>query len=299
MALSESEYKFIAYRPLNILCMLYFNLKDLTRLQKYHKVFLNIKDETIEHDVLDYNYRIYINILAENHQTALHLIDGLLNKHCEYLNDQKGSYIINKIMIASVIEDFDLCYKLLEEYKSTGGFKLRSNYKYIVSILNYLTKNAPIYAYKRDFENSEYLYQQLCLIKNLELNNHKEAKDNWNYFHTKWPERFGENFEYLSSKDMFSMALDKALKKTQFKNITGPVTFNQSELDQFKALPEKLNYLLSSPNHIFTKDELIEYIWGEKWTPKNDDRLRKLISRTQKKYAIKVQNLDGKYKKVA
>ena len=205
-------------------------------------------------------------------------------------------------MIHIVHDEFDECYKVLAEYKNHSGFGVKSNYKFMINLLNYYTKNEPIYAYKRDYQEVDSLYYQIKVIQALDLKNIDQAHEFWEKLMVITPSLYKEDFNYTAKKDLFKLSLTKALSsvnnvikfKTENKN-----SLDKSYLNTLKSNGEKLKYILDTSDYYLTKDKLIELIWNEEWSPKNDQRLRTLMSRVLKKNKMNIKNIDGKYKKVA
>jgi hypothetical protein len=170
-------YKFQEiHRPINVLAMLYFNVRDVNRLKKYYEEFKSIKDDSFEHNHLNFDYQIYIAILENKFEKAQNLIDELIQKYPDKIRPQLNKYEIFKFMLAIKQDDIDLAYEIAKEYGKNGGFKVKSNYKFMLSCLNFYSKNAPFYVYKRDFQDNDFLYHQLKFLQSLNLHNIDEAK---------------------------------------------------------------------------------------------------------------------------
>ncbi len=288
------------YKPISAISMLYLNMKDVQRLKKYYQVFLSFKDESSEHQILDYNYQIFINLLEQNKERTLEKIKELRLSFEKEISSNLKMYLIFEFMIYLSHDNFDECYEVLKQYKDLGGFGVKSNYKYMLTLLNFFTKNASIYAYKRDFQEVEYLFYQLKVIQCLDLHNIEEAKEYWVMLEKLNPSVYSEKFNYTAPKDLFKISLQKALQK--IGSDTSTQSDSQIDLQKLKALTSntaKLEYIFSLDGFYLSKDQLIELIWEEQWSPKNDQKLRTLISRVLKKNNFKVENIDGKYKKAA
>jgi hypothetical protein len=293
----KSLYKFQdIHRPISVLAMMYYNLRDSKRLRKYYDEFKTIKDDSLEHNLLDYDYKIYIAILEKRHNDARNLIKNLRSCYEDKIQHQLNKYLIIQFTLAIQADDFDEAYEVTKKYGHNGGFKVKANFKFMMTSLNYYTKNSPLYVYQRDFSDNEFLFHQLKLIQALNLQNKDDAKTYWEKLQKVSPDTFKDNFQYLGDKNIFSLCLAKALNE-----LTGSSKKDHEaiEIPEFKNNQDKLFYIINHSESFLSKDDLIQLIWNEQWSPKNDSRLRTLISRTQKKYGIKIENLDGKYKKAA
>lgn len=282
------------YRPISIISMVYFNLKDTKRLKKYYKVYTAIKEDNDKHNILDYNYRIFINILDKKNIDAIELINEVISKHKNQIIQNLRFYYTLKFMAFINNEDYDSCYDVSESYKSATGFKVKANYKYMVTLLNYMTKDSSIYAYKRDFKDNDYLWLQLKVVQCLNLNNIEEAESYWLKLKENNDELYEDKFKYNGEMDIFHRSLTKALKSIKLDS--EKLDFSEEILASLKSNSDKLYYILNHYDNFITKDQLIALIWQEQWSPKNDGRLRTLISRLQKKHEIKIDSVDGKYK---
>lgn len=140
-------------KPITALSKIYLNLKDDQRIEKYHKLFLTFKDKkSTSHQILDLEYQIYIALLKEDANKGILLLKDLKTKFKSHIERSFTTYLVLDFTLHIQIEDYDRCYEILEEYKHTSGFKMRYNYFFMLSLLNYITKNASIYAYKKDYK---------------------------------------------------------------------------------------------------------------------------------------------------
>jgi hypothetical protein len=290
---------FHLYKPISIMSMVYFNLKDAQRLKRYHTLFLKIKNESIGHEILDCQYKTYIAILDDDRENSIIYIDKLINEYSAHTKNNISFYIILKLMVEVQNKDYDRCYELLDEYKESNGIKIKSNYIYILNLLNFITKDNSIYVYKNDFENSDYTFNQLKVIQSLSLRNKKDAIKHWKKLSEANPGIYKSKYVFSGGKNLFSLSLSKLLNTNILKDMDKEVDHSyEVDLSLIKKNIDKLEYILDKDVYI-NKDELIKLIWNEEWSTKNDGRLRTLISRLKKKKSITIDVKDGKYKKIA
>lgn len=284
-------------KTLNALVLVYFNLKDLKNLEKLDSLFKqeNINQEKIMWGQL--NLQLFVNILKKDYTQAINIVNSILSDSNEILAGKIAPYLLYKIEILIELEDYDTAYETLNDYNKTSGFKSKSNYRYLITFLNYLTKDSPVYVYKRDFEENEFLYNQIKLVQALTQNDEDFANKYWKKLAQINNDLYGPNFEYTGPENIFQKSLTKALKS--FVPSDKNNTLTKDQVKNVKGATEQLKYILENCSEFLSKDDLILLLWDEQWSPKNDARLRSLISRTQKKYNITIQNNNGKYKKAA
>lgn len=292
---SNEDNKDLILKPINVVSHVYFNLRDLQRLEKYYQVFLEFKQDTDDHQILDYDYRIFIALLKEESQAVHELVDELFSKFPERLNRTASTYLVFRYMASVQIKDYDACYNTLEDYKSTVGFRIGPNYTFMLSLLNFMTKSAPVYVYQRDFKGSEYLYHQLKVIQSFQKANLDEAEFAWQWLSTRYPNLYLKDWNYRGGQDIFNQSLVKV--RQLFENTE--LAFDPEQVQSLKSNKAKLLFILDHTQGYIDKDKLINLIWNEPWSPKNDGRLRTLISRVKKDSGLDIEVKDGKYKKVS
>lgn len=192
------------------------------------------------------------------------------------------AYHTGKYMFYIKSEEYDLCFKVLDDIKKRRSFYSKSNYLFMRILLENFVNKTPIYAYERDFVDSPFLYNQIMVIKLLEESKPIEAKIYWNKLAFELPLVFSENFTYLGPKDIFSLCLKTHLKK---------------DADTTFKLPEKkedaLILLLQKNNGCLSIETIYQKLWDEELLDKEDiGKLKKLVSRVRKN-----QNQNIKFKK--
>ena len=283
------------FRCISVISGVYFNLQTVERLKKYYQTFKEISDETLQSSKLDYEYRIYISYLENKPFKSLSLIHELSLMYQAELERTYSAYSTLKFMNFVLVKDFDSCYLCLDEYKKRVGLKVVSNYIFMMKLINYYTKNAPIYVYDSEFKDCPYLHYQIKVIQQLSINEIDQASVYWNKLHNLVPELYLENFHYKGVADIFFITLEKALQ-----NLNLPLSneVNLDDVNAIKKINDKLDYLFSF-NKFFTKGELIMYLWGETWSPRLDGRLRTTLSKYKANTKSSLIKKSGKYKKAS
>lgn len=297
-----SKYPEHAFKPISVLSRVYHNIKDCQRLEKYHKKFIEFKDnKNPSHCVLDLEYQIYIHQLKEEPKEALKCLEEIRNNYSDQIQRSLSTYLILEFTCYVQQGDYDRCFEILHEYKQVSGFKSRFNFFFMQSLLTYLTKEkASIYAYKKDYMEGDYFFYQVKVIQNLNRHNYNQALKFWKRLQDIIPSLYLDNFKYNGPKDLYALAFEKAHAEFQAKNtIDDSTELNLEELRGLKNAGDKLVYVLENQKTYIDKYELIQLVWEEDWSPKNDNRLRTLISRLKSKNKLNILNKDGKYKKVA
>lgn len=286
-------------KPISVLSHVYFAICDLQRLEKYYQVFLDLNLNAVKKDLVDLEYQIYISYLKNEEAKCFKLIDKVCETQINHIKLNLPNFELLKFALFVKNEKFDEAYESYHKYKALNGYKLISNKTFIVTLLNHITKNEKVYAYKKDFKDSDHLYYQLKLIRAFTLKNKEDCVEIWEKLKSFSPDLYGERYQYNGQKGLFSIALDKHTKSSEVCDSNSHFDIDEAELATKKTTSAKLDYILkNSPSHI-TKDELIYLVWGEEWTPENDNRLRTLIYRYKKKHQCQIDVVDGKYKLAA
>lgn len=282
------------YRPIRMISRVYVNLQELKRLKKYYELYLTqIKPHTPD-ELIDFEYQVFISYLENEPQKMRQHIQKIYNLYPEKLEKTKSVYFSLEFMAYTLEKDYDSCYEVLNQYKETNGIKILSNYTYLLSLLNYLTKNAPIYAYQDKYQDNQLIFLEIKVVQQLSLHELSEAQSYWSRLQDLVPELYGDDFTYNGCDNIFALSLKKA--KDNLVDQVSPL-----DLDKLLNLnnnDEKLDYIFSYDS-FYSKDDLIKYLWQEEWTPQLDNRLRTILSRYKKKRSIKLTKTSGKYKKAA
>lgn len=293
--LSTFEVEELILKPIQVLARNYYNLADLKRLEKYYHVFLEFGFSSAVARHIDYEYKIFISLLKNEKEKCLQLIDSLCEELPEQVKFNLAMYELLRFQLFAKNKDFDSCYKSYHRYKNINGYKVKSNQKFMITLLNNLTKQTAVYAYKQDHQDNIYLYYQLKLIRELQAQNKQEAESAWNQLKQLSPDLYGDYYKYKGEKGLFSIALAKQLEHLN----EDVLSVDQKILNQCKTPGKKLEYLLKNHKQYIDAEDLISLIWQEKWSPHNLTRLRTLVSRLRKKEQLQIDVKDGKYKLVS
>lgn len=289
-----------AFRPIAAISKVYFHMRDGERLRKYYQIFLEMMDDTqTDHQILSLEYQIFIAYIEEDSEFGIDLLDQLINKYQNVLASQISTYYIYQIMLYAQMQDFDRCQLAIEAYKNSNGFKIKYNYFFFTALFNFITQSEPIYVYQDKFQGGNYYFNQLKVIQSMLKLEQEDALKYWTLLQVELPELYQDHFNYSGPRDLFSISLEKAKQNFTIIETEIDTVVDFSELQQMKSALDKLVYLFEHSSRFLNKEELIKLIWDEQWTPKNDARIRTLISRAKKKRGLNLQHVDGKYKKAA
>lgn len=289
---SCGDQKYIYYALSTGACIA-FNLKDqhqviemLNELKKLpeNQNYIELKTNCCE---------LYLNLLKDNKKSLLQSKE-LLDYYLKNDPEQANYYYILCITAHLKFNLIDEAYDLLNEYRTYGGYRIKPNYKYLSSLMNFLYKKSTFYLYEKDFINAKLLYLELCVVKNLELEKYPEALSSWQQLMALNPAVYKDNFELHTDITLFKLALSRFdLSKYQINNI------QETDLKSFESSVDKLLYILESRKHFVSKEELIELIWGEELSLENESRLSSIVYILRKHKNISIITRDGRYKKAS
>lgn len=288
-SLDDDYYLFL---PLTSIIESYVNLKDVVNLKTYYLELVDIKKMTKWREAKFLHVEATCMYLFGNNQKALENIEICLEKYPVEIKSQMAYLFTIKLMILFRLDKIDEFSITLEQYKTLKGYKIKENYKFMLTLSKYLFNNSSVYVYKSDFDSIPYLYHQLNTIKCLANNELDEAKDSWTFLMNANPDVYLENFKFNAEKTLFSEALEKA--KKDFKEIDKNL-FSMEELNKLETIQMKILYILKHSDGVISKEKLIQLIWNEQITEENSAKLAIQISRLRKKIKDEIRVKSGSY----
>ncbi len=283
---NDTDYIFV---PLFDLLVLHMNLKDIDNFNVFYTIFKTLPLNTQVKRFKSCQAEIFYTLLNENPNEALRKIDYINKNFSNEIEDRLGYFYILKIMALVKLSKYKTCFEILEKYSLSSGYRVRSNYKYIMSLLNFLVYKKSIYVYQRDFLEATQLYNELLVIKNLSESNVKEAKDKWKELQSNNEKLYGNDFKFGGDDCLFFRVLQTVQSTTNF------IIQDSIDKKEIKSASEKLYFMLVSYATPVPKEHLISILWKEELDEKNDKRLRSLIYIIKKNYGINILAKDGKY----
>lgn len=286
------------FTPVSQLVLTYGNLKD----QKNMKLYLD-RLSVLDQDN-DYKKGLYLQckgfyeLICEKPDLTVDSIGECLNNYKTAVKDRLGFMYIVLFMAYVQLDKPDECFAALQEYKKSGGFKVKSNYKYAYTMLNFVYNGSPIYSYKRDFKDVPILYYELEVIKQLSKEDYQQAMIAWTYLHEKNPAVYQLDFKYKGMTCIFSKALeglDVNLESNEQE--TSEIDFDH--LNNLNSYQAKLEYILLTAKAPIDADDLVAYLWGEQADFDSILKLRTQISRLRSKKKLKIQHKNGSYRLVS
>jgi hypothetical protein len=197
------------------------------------------------------------------------------------------SQLVSEFMFRVKLEELSEARHVLEQMKKHRKFHLSENFNYMKKLLDHLIDNKPIYAYATDFEQVPVLFHQVQLIQSLEALEKESAAEHWKVLQKMMPQVYGEPFQYLGTKCLFSLALDKHLKRENRPVVQADA--HDSKVDQL------ISILKAHPSGL-KKAHLFELLWGEIPESKDDlKRLVRLVYKARQTHQLEIQTRKGSY----
>lgn len=283
--LEDTSYSQLKFICLNSLFLLYFNQQSLSLM----KVTLDEMKKNICNDESQLSYyRAQFNYYSRSGdiKKASSVLAKINESKNQMSEPQSISFLIDRFMFMIKLDQFDQAQLILEELKFKRSFNSTANFNFMKILLNNLVNDQPIYLNKSDYEESEFLYQQLLVVKSLEESNFSEAQKSWEWLMQHGPHIYLSDFNYKGDKCLFSLCLDK------FKSRLSQVKIENHFKPNF-SLEDKLIALLDNTSIPLSKDYIYKALWGREAQEKGDyNKLSQLIS------AVKIKNhLEIKFKK--
>lgn len=288
----SGDQKYVFY-ALNTGACVAFNLKDKDLVSEMLNELRQLPDNQNYIDLKTKCCELYLNLLADD-ERALKLSLELLDYYLKNDPDQASYYYILSITAHLKFDLVDEAYALLEDCRTCGGYRIKPNYKYLQSLMDFVYKGKTFYFYEEKFTDAQLLYFELSVIKNLELEKYDEAKECWKKLMGFNPDVYKANFFLKSDKTLFKQAL----------SLYDLSVFQESEsevidLQMLESSVDKLLYILETRKHFVSKEELIKLIWGEELSLENESRLSSIIYILRKHKNIAIVTRDGRYKKAS
>lgn len=287
--LGDKKYVFYAY---DSAASIYHNCKKICELESLMLQIESLPTEEEYKYTLHKKCQLFIILLRDESKEAIKISNELCQFYREKYPDHLGFGLMQLVVSYFKNESIEECYKVLSQYKKLGGYKIKANYKYTVSLLDLLYKGQRYYLYEKDFKDASLLYLELNVIISLVDEKPSQAKKAWNQLHQKLPHIYQKNYKLSSDKTFFSMAYDRY---SQFMNDSA----HELDLDKLASLEfpiQRLEYILYNFQGYISREKLISYIWDEEWTPSGDARLNRLIYKLKKKKDLNIKASKGRYK---
>jgi hypothetical protein len=266
-----------------------FNLKNMVEMRiclgHMHAMQLDDRQKTY------YLSCMFQYSWLNNDEQQAHDLIAQLKKYKKYMSEAMSmAYAIGRFMFYFKYDQHKQCYAVLNEIKKVRSYYNQSNFIYMKSMLDHITKMTPIYVYQRFFKDNMQLYHQLMVIKALEEDNQELAFEHWRELQTTNRFLFAEKFKYNGAKDLFSVALQLHREKLGNPDI---------QKIEFATHEEALFYFLNLADSPVSVDKIYSFVWHEKMPDKLAmTKLKKLISRARAKYNVEIVYRKGCYQLV-
>jgi hypothetical protein len=277
--------------PLTVLIIVLGNQRKLQAMEKYID---EMNDYTPANDhmrLIMIHAELYYLVLADKLTKASNLLKKTLSSSLANLELFRPSFLISYFGIAFKQKDYALCFKILEDYKLTNGFTVKSNFLYMRCLLDHIVHEKPLYFYASNFKDFPELLHQLEVIASLAKGEVERASRFWSLLSKHNPALYGDDFHYAGDYSLFSCALAKhrpsgtrlVLKYEDF-------LFCKSNL-------EKLHRIFSLIDSPLPKADLVKLIWNEEDSLEGQARLRLLIHRYKQKYGVDIVSYQASYQR--
>jgi hypothetical protein len=277
---------FLAYYNLFIV---HYNLMDVGSMQLVFKELIRHKSGSKSDTRAILFCELCLQISTNNHSRVEKLFLDLDKLESETSESQVYSYQIIKFNYYIQNEQFEACVAALEKLKQFRKFQISANFKFMKTLLNFLTEDKTIYLYEQDFMTVPVLLWQVQVLKHLEASEVLEAKAAWARLSEIDPVHFKPEFNYQGAKNLFSLCLQK-LRPSE----------NKSVHIQGRTKEEKLLNILQNSLHPVRKEELYSLIWGEEVQNKDDyNKLKTMVMKIRQTTGIDIQSKKGCYLIVA
>lgn len=281
------EQEFILYPILN-LALAYGNQRRTNEMAKYLDLAAEYKTQDEYLHILQMNVEALYFVMTGNLARAKKVIKSkalLTNQFYEWF---KPSFQLMEFELYLKEGSYNTCYEILSLYKMSKGYTVKTNYQYMKTLLDHLVSRSPLYIYPQDFQEFPELFQQLEVIKSLSRGDLEQAQKYWKLLETNNPKLYASNFSYRGGLCLFSETLKI------YSDVKAP-DLNLESVKDISDLYERLHKTFEKIDGPVQKDKLIEILWGEEITESTRSRLRKLVSRFNKKYSEQILSRQDSY----
>lgn len=275
---NETHYSLTFLAGYN-LCMIAFNLN----LQQVYKETIGVLNhlknlnstQLIRLSLASFSYAI----LKGSHQESDEILEELQKKASLMDEACFANFQIAKMLFYTSHKDYIRAQKTLGDFKKIRVYISSAHYKYFSILLNYLTKDKPLYFYDRDFKHHTFLKLQLEVIQCLQQQQVSPAKTLWEKLDILSPKTYDPNFKYSGPPSIFSFSLEKALTA-----LTKISSIPLNSIDSHTNINKKMIQILKHASNPIHKEDLYNLVWGRALNSKEDlSKLSQLISKLRKK----------------
>lgn len=281
------------YRSTLALFDCYINRKEIKPLEQLLKQSIEYSPNNKEAQLVTIrNKALICQLNNKPKQTLEHLKMAMEMKDLTNYSSELKTLLIIKVCAFVQLRQYDNCYQTLDIYKKSGGFSTPSNYKYMKTLLDFITKQKTIYVYKKDFQFMDELYDQLTCLKELQTGNINEAINIWRKLQKHNPKLYRDNFNFYAEDSLFSQALNLLYNNEEV------TTLDTNIINSLSTPLEKICYIFEQLQSTgIDKNELFFYLF-QKYpeTEKDFSKLRFYISQARKKHQLKIESKQGHYK---
>lgn len=216
--------------------------------------------------------------------------------------DQKPELMSDSMIMSNLLTKFNLQLKkedlkaaenALEEIKKYRLFRFTAGFNFMRISLDHLLYGSPLYVYRENFKDCEYLFSHLKVVQALEENDPITAKRYWSDLVKHRPDIYHEDFTYHGEKNLFALCLKRHHIAFQKLNNETPKAI-PTETSSNKS--EALLMLLRASSLPIRKEVVFKALWGTEIESENDEaKIRNLISYVRKSKKINISFKRGCY----
>lgn len=291
-ALESIQDQDFIFNPMSQIVIAYGNLKDSKEMGEYLEKLDKLPKDTDYKSGLYLQCKGFYELINGGPEKTVDSIGECIANYKNAVSDRLSFIYVVLFMAYVQLDKPDECFAVLQEYKKAGGFKVKANYKYMVTMLNYIYNGSPIYCYKRDFINVLTLYYELEVIKHIAKEDYEQAMVAWTFLNERNPKVYKADFKFKGPVCLFSRALDSLPIEMPGR---GNEQIDLSDLNNYKSYQAKLEYILKQSKTPLEADHLVALLWGELADYDAIVRLRTQVSRLRSKKKLDIQFKNGAY----
>lgn len=290
----EKEHNYHLFTTLYNLTLLYSNLEDYQAMgpivHRMEELRVDGKLPKIRLLRCQSTYAICVNDIEK----SWHYIKEIKSLRSEMPESELGPQLINEFIFYIKIEDLDKAESVITEMKNYRKFTLSENYNFMKVLLAYLRNDTTIYAYDDMFASpTSTLLYMIRVIEKLQVNDKDGALVFWEKLKIQHSESlYGDNFQWKGEKCLFSLCIEKNLKKISMPSLLQFV--NKGDLKH------KIIFDILSKSGVPVKAaELYEIIYNEPIVDKDDlKKLARMMVYVREEYKVEITAKKGTYQLV-
>jgi hypothetical protein len=268
-----------------------YNFVDPVHMQIAMRAMDQISDKT-DSQVLSWKLcRFMWHSYTKEYNEAQSFYDQIETQKSEMSESTVSCYLISKFVYQIKRDRFSDAWTTLDEMKEYRSYRMSANFKFMKTLLGFITQDSSLYVYEKDYKECMFLFYQLAVIQGLQEGDLGKAQHYWDILQNLQPELYLANFQFSGEKCLFSLSLEK-------------FSSDEAEEPTLPELPEDpymaLDIIFENYSTPIPKERVFELLYGRKPSSEVDDnKLRNLLYAYRKKTKHEIQYKKGCYSKKA